>query len=58
MQVTALESLVDVYMDYGDYTAALKFCISALVLAEQLGNQKEVASKKLRLGHYLPTHGR
>jgi DNA-binding SARP family transcriptional activator/Tfp pilus assembly protein PilF len=50
MQVTALESLVDVYMDYGDYTAALKFCISALVLAEQLGNQKEVASKKLRLG--------
>jgi hypothetical protein len=37
-------------MHYGDYTAALKFCISALVLAEQLGNQKEVAGKKLRLG--------
>ncbi|MFN3426104.1 MAG: tetratricopeptide repeat protein [Candidatus Thermochlorobacter sp.] len=50
MQIVSLESLADVYIDYGDYTTALNFCIKALVLAEQLDNKKEIASKKLRLG--------
>ncbi|MCS7211349.1 MAG: tetratricopeptide repeat protein [Chloroherpetonaceae bacterium] len=50
MQITVMENLTELYVNYGDYATALNFCIQALMLSEQLQSHREIANNKLDLG--------